>query len=156
MKVHIGADHAGMPLREVVVTLVEKHGYYPIVHEMPNAGPTDDYPIIACIVANQLQKDVKARGIILCGSGVGVAIAANRFKGVRAVEGYDEAQVALARAHNHVNVLTLGARITLRARISSLILAFLRTPIDRSLRHKRRIKMLDEIVYSRGYPHVIK
>lgn len=145
--VYIGSDHAGWPLRRGVIRFLERHGYTVV-----DCGPSerkmgDDYPERAAAVARAIvaSGDPKVKGVVLCGSGVGVAIAANRFKGIRAVEGYSVEQVKLARQHNDVNVLTLGGRLDSSRMVERLLRAFLETDESPIERHRRRIVQLDSL-----------
>lgn len=137
---YLGADHAGFTLKEKLKPRLKSLGY--AVRDLtPMYMPGDDYPWIGRAVAKKTVKS-GARGILVCGSGVGVAIAANRVKGARAVEGYSAGQVKHAREHNDANVLTLGGWKTSAPAAMKLIKTFLRTKASSAARHRRRIKQL--------------
>jgi ribose 5-phosphate isomerase B len=137
----LGADHAGFALKERVKRELLDRGCD--VHDAtPRFKAGDDYPLAARKVAKLVSKDTKDRGILVCGSGVGVAIAANRMKGIRAMDGHAVAEVKLAREHNDVNVLTLsGWKMSLKDAMK-LADAFLTTPFSNAARHLRRVKQL--------------
>ncbi len=140
MTLYLGADHAGWKLKETLKPLLKRLGYA-VTDLTPMEMPGDDYPWIGVAVATKAVKD-GTRGILVCGSGVGVAIAANRVKGARAVEGHTTSQVKHAREHNDVNVLTLGGWTTSAATAMKLIKTFLATKASSATRHRRRIKQL--------------
>lgn len=138
---YIGADHAGWKLKEALKPKLAKLGVK--IHDLtPAFMPGDDYPWIGEAVAKKTAKSKDARGLLVCGSGVGMAIAANRVKGARAVEGYATHQVKLAREHNDANVLTVGTWHTNDKDAMKLIKAFLSTKASDAKRHRRRIKQL--------------
>jgi len=137
----LGADHAGFTLKEKVRRELLRRGCD--VHDAtPRFKAGDDYPLAGRKVAKLVAKDKKSRGIIVCGSGVGVAIAANRIKGIRAMDGHAPAEVKLAREHNDVNVLTLSGWKMSAIAAMKLVDAFLKTPFSNAARHRRRVKQL--------------
>jgi ribose 5-phosphate isomerase B len=138
---YLGADHAGFKLKEKLKPFLLKMGFA-VKDLTPKFVPGDDYPRIGEAMAKRTARDKKSFGVLVCGSGVGVAIAANRIKGSRAVEGYSVPQVKLAREHNDVNVLTLGGWNTNQWKARKLIRAFLSTKASTAKRHKRRVKQL--------------
>lgn len=108
----------------------------------PHAVAGDDYPKIATRLAQAVAKTKQARGILVCGSGVGMAIAANRIKGIRAFDALDARTVQLARAHNDTNVIALsGWHLTTKQAIQ-LVTLFLTTRFSNAKRHRRRVKQL--------------
>jgi len=137
----LGSDHAGFALKEKIKRELLRRG-----HDVHDATPRfkagDDYPLAARRVVKLVAKDAKSRGILVCGSGVGIAIAANRIKGIRAVDGHAPAEVKLAREHNDVNVLTLSGWKTNAKDAMKLADAFLATPFSNAARHRRRVKQL--------------
>jgi ribose 5-phosphate isomerase B len=141
--IFLGADHAGFALKEKLKPFLKKTGFT-IKDLTPKFIAGDDYPRIGEAVARKTARSTKhgARGILVCGSGVGVAIAANRVKGCRAVEGFTAAQVKLAREHNDANVLTLGGWHANQWKMKKLIRVFLSTKASTAKRHRRRVKQL--------------
>ena len=102
----------------------------------------DDYPQIATAVAKRVAKTKGALGILVCGSGVGVSIAANRVKGVRAFDAYDEQTVKLAREHNDANIIALSGWHLTVAEAKKLLKMFFATEFSKAPRHHRRVRLL--------------
>jgi len=158
MQVFLAADHAGFKLKEAVKKeLSEKHE---IIDVTPTLAPGDDYPLVAKKLVNKIRgSSFVVRGskrgtsnvgrgtiaVFICGSGVGAAIAANRYKNIRAAQGYSAKEVKLAREHNDINVLTLSGWNTKLKDALALIAIFLKTPASKAARHKRRIKQLSAV-----------
>jgi len=142
MQLLLAADHAGFALKEKLIPPLVKRGYE-VCDFTPKFKDGDDYPLVARSLAAGVQgSKYAARGILICGSGVGVCIAANRYKGIRAGAGHDVAEVKLARQHNDLNVLCLSGWKTKLADALKLIDAFLKTKASPAARHKRRVKQL--------------
>ena len=141
MRIAVGADHAGFALKERLKSRLAELG-----HEVADLGThseeSTDYPDWAARVAAALVGGAAERGLLVCGTGVGMAIAANRRRGVRAVAASDLYTVRLAREHNDVNLLALGARIVAPALAESILDVFLDTSFARG-RHERRVAKLD-------------
>lgn len=141
MRIALGADHAGFDLKEHLRAFLAAHG-----HEVEDLGTFDhqstDYPDWAARVAERVADGRAERGLLVCGSGVGMAIAANRRRGVRALATGDLATVRQARAHNDVNVLALGARFVAPPLAEKLLEAFLSSAFEGG-RHERRVGKLD-------------
>ncbi|TLD88638.1 ribose 5-phosphate isomerase B [Helicobacter sp. MIT 05-5294] len=110
MKFFIASDHAGFELKSRVIEMLHQMG-----HEVEDLGPQDsnrvDYPDFANLLCENVLKNDKNFGILICGSGIGMSIAANRHKGIRAALCHEPYSAALSRAHNDANVLCLGARV---------------------------------------------
>jgi len=146
MKVFIGADHNGFHLRNSLIDYMAKAGY-----EVQDDGDKvlnieDDFPIYANkVVADVLQYGSKARGILICGSGQGMCMAANRFKGIRAVLGYDRESIRSARNDDDANVLCLPASAVKDNSINVLVEVFMNTPFAAAPRFARRISELDNL-----------
>ena len=110
MKVAIAADHAGLPLRPTIAQAVGAAGHEPQLYGPDTAPPEGiDYPLVAKAVAHALEATDAERGILVCGSGAGVTIAANKLPGIRAAYAADHYTGHQMVEHDHVNVLTLGA-----------------------------------------------
>jgi ribose 5-phosphate isomerase B len=143
MKIAIGADHAGFELKNQLGEALRKSG-----HEVcdfgTNSAESSDYPDYARQVAKAVAAGTAERGLLVCGSGVGMSIAANKVRGVRAALGVNLEEVRLTRAHNNANVLTLGARFIEPALASELVQAFLETPFEGG-RHERRVAKLSQM-----------
>jgi len=148
MNIAIGADHAGFELKNKLADVLRQTG-----HEVcdfgTNSAESTDYPDYAGRVAKAVASGTADRGVLICGSGVGMSIAANKVRGVRAAVGVTIEEVRLTRAHNDLNILTLGARFTDPALARELLQAFLDTPFEDSGdgggRHRRRIAKISQL-----------
>lgn len=148
MKIYLGADHQGFYLKEKVFAYLAKHGY-----EVEDVGdreldPTDDFPDFAQMAAMRIigDTDDDARAILICGGGQGMAIAANRFRGIRAAVIWDAYEAKMTRHDNDCNVLCLPARILEdeEAAWKGIIETWLNTPFGNAARFKRRNAQIDE------------
>jgi ribose 5-phosphate isomerase B len=139
--VAIAADHAGFDLKRVLKEVLGEFGYQVLdlgTHTLDSV----DYPDYAALVAGALRDRQVERGVLICGTGIGISIAANRFPGVRAATCYDSTLARLSRQHNDANVLVLGARVTGVEVARDCLLTFLNTGFDGGERHLRRIVKL--------------
>lgn len=137
----LGADHAGFALKEKIKDKLTRSGW--TVRDMtPDFHSGDDYPAIGRMVANKV-RGLSTRGIVVCGSGEGVAIAANRVAGARAVVGHSVNQIKKSREHNDMNMLALSGWETSLPEAMRLIRAMTDTPFSKETRHRRRVKDLD-------------
>ena len=139
MKILIGGDHAGFPLKEHLIRFLKAAGY-----EIEDIGafqvdPEDDYPDFSLAVAEGVAGGRADRGIIACGSGVGASIAANKVKGARAALCHDTYTAAQGVEHDAMNVLCLGARIVGPSLAMELAAAFLGARFSGEERHQRRL-----------------
>ena len=137
MRVVLGSDHAGFDLKERLKRLLDglKVPYEDVGCWSPEPV---DYPDIAAVAARKVADRSVERGILVCGTGVGMAIAANKIDGIRAAPACSREAVALAREHNDLNVLALGGRTTTEEAAFDFVRTFLDTPFDGG-RHQRRI-----------------
>jgi ribose 5-phosphate isomerase B len=137
MRIALGADHAGVALKADIKRLLDERG---IAYEDFGTDTTTsvDYPDFAKTVADQVSSGAFERGILFCGSGVGMAIAANKVHGIRAVAANDEDTARLSREHNNANVLALGERLTPFDAARRMVNLFLDTPFAGG-RHQRRV-----------------
>lgn len=140
MRVAIGADHAGLALRPAVADAVRAAGHEPVMYG-PEVAPPEgiDYPVVAKLVGDALAALDADRGILVCGSGAGVTIAANRLPGVRAAYAADHYTGHQMVEHDHVNVLTLGARVMGPAVAAEVVTAFVNATPSTEARHVRRL-----------------
>lgn len=138
MKIAIGCDHAGFALKDTVVKQVQVLG-----HEVLDCGTFSpdsvDYPDFAEKVANAVATGQAERGILICGSGVGVCVAANKVKGIRASICHDAYTAKQAVEHDALNVLCLGARIIGPASAEELVTQFVNASFSKEERHERRL-----------------
>jgi ribose 5-phosphate isomerase B len=147
MKIFLGSDHAGFHLKEKVFAYLSKRDYDVEDVGDKELSPEDDFPQFAQMVAIKVLGEDDARGILLCGSGQGMCMAANRFRGVRASVVWDEKEAKLTRNDNDSNVLCLPARIIgdNEPEWQSIIDAWLETPFANAERYVRRNRQLDEL-----------
>ncbi len=140
----LGADHAGFELKEQLKKILLQQG-----EQIEDASPAfikdDDYPLVAQRVAYAVSRKTGAYGILICGSGLGMDIAANRFHGIRATLVRTPEEACLAREHTHANILVLGAWITPLARAKNILTTWLHTSESRAKRHLRRVEQLDAL-----------
>jgi ribose 5-phosphate isomerase B len=141
MRIALGSDHAGVDLKNRIRHLLIERGVHCVDLSSGMAGDEVDYPDEAAPVAAQVAAGLCDRGILVCGSGLGMAIAANKIAGIRAAAVTTEEAARLSRAHNDANVLALGARLTPADLACRIVLCFLETPFDGG-RHQRRIDKL--------------
>ncbi len=134
MRIAVGFDHAGVPFREVVLGAVRSGGHEPV-----DAGDRDDYPDTAADVARLVLSGGCERGIVVCGSGAGVAVAACKIGGIRASMGHDTYTAAQCVLHDDCNVLALGARVIGPKIAEACTLAFLSADFTGEERHVRRV-----------------
>ncbi|MFN7924946.1 MAG: ribose 5-phosphate isomerase B [Bryobacteraceae bacterium] len=137
MKIAIGADHAGFTLKEQLRQWLAARG-----HEVMDCGTgngeSTDYPDYAALVARRVTEGAVDRGILVCSTGVGMSIAANKVPGIRAALAVNPEEVHLTRSHNDANVLALGARYTDSATAEQMVDVFLNTEFEGG-RHARRV-----------------
>lgn len=146
MKVYIGTDHNGFALKNTLVSYLKRAGYNVVDDGEATLNPDDDFPVFAQRVVKDIlaSDDPQPRGILLCGSGQGMCMAANRFKGIRAALGYDRESIRLARNDDDANVLCLPAKFVEKDMTNMLVETFLNTPFANAPRYIRRIKEMDE------------
>jgi ribose 5-phosphate isomerase B len=137
----IGADHAGFELKERLKVELARLGYEPLDLGTASAEATD-YPDYAHPVAERVERGEARRGVLLCGTGAGMAYAANRHPGVRAAVAWSPEIARLARAHNDANVLVLPARFVATDEGLAILRAWLDTPFEGG-RHERRVKKIE-------------
>lgn len=140
--IHIGADHAGFELKNQLSAAL-KNMAINIIDHGTNSRESCDYPYIAQSLCKAVEAD-KSCGILICGTGIGMSIAANRFRDIRAALCSTEVQARLARRHNNANVLCLGARIIGGELALAIVLAFLESSFEGG-RHERRINEINQL-----------
>ena len=137
----IASDHAGFELKRHLRQVLERLGL-PVEDLGTDSEASVDYPDLAHRLARALAEGRAERGVLICGSGQGMVMAANRHVGVRAALPHDEAAARLTRQHNDANVLALGARVTPPEQAERILRAFLETPFEGG-RHQRRVDKID-------------
>jgi ribose 5-phosphate isomerase B len=146
MRIAIGADHAGFELKEQLRAALQAKGLE-VQDFGTNSGESTDYPDYAAKVAGTVATGKADRGILVCSTGVGMSIAANKVPGIRAALGTNEEEVRLTREHNDANVLTLGAKFMNEPEAAKLVDVFLVTGFDGG-RHQRRLDKITAIEQS--------
>jgi ribose 5-phosphate isomerase B len=141
-KIAIGGDHAGFQLKEIIKSKLESEGYF-LEDFGPFSDQSVDYPDFVHPVANSVENGEYNFGILICGSGNGVAIAANKHKGIRAAVCWNEMLAKLARAHNNANILCLAGRFLDDELAMEIVDIFLSTGFDGG-RHIRRINKITD------------
>ena len=139
-KICISSDHAGLEVKEFIKDLAINSNIS-ITDLGPFQEKSVDYPDYAKKVSRRVSNKKSQIGILVCGSGTGMAISANKTKGIRAAVGYNSKSTQLSRQHNNANILCIGSRLTNRKEIKKIVSIFLRTKFEGG-RHKRRIKKI--------------
>ena len=139
-KISISSDHAGFELKESIKKFLIKKKFLVL-----DLGPRDDrsvdYPDYAKKLAKNIISKKSDTGILVCGSGIGMAMSANRFKKIRAAVCYNVKSTKLSRSHNNANIIAIGSRLTNKNLAFKLVMIFLKTKFDGG-RHKRRTKKI--------------
>ena len=143
MKISIGCDHAGFEVKEMIIKLLNN-----LEHDVLDCGTNSldsvDYPVFGLRVGKSVKNDEADRGIVVCGSGIGISIAANKIKGIRAALCTTVEHAVLSRQHNNANVLALGARLTDENKIKEIVINWLETTSEGG-RHQNRIDLIEKI-----------
>lgn len=141
MNIYIAGDHAGFPLKEHVIKYLAEHSKSQKI-KFTDLGPFNldsvDYPDFADLVCKKVIADKEARGILICGSGQGMAMRANKYAPIRAALVYNDEIAKLSREHNDANVICLGARFCTTENAEKWINIFLNTPFSEG-RHRQRV-----------------
>lgn len=145
MKIYIGADHNGFDYKQRLTELLVKAGHQIVDQGDKTLNLDDDYPQFAGRVVNAMLADTDAKGILICGSGQGMCIAANRFKGIRASLCWSVEEAQAARHDDDSNVLCISSRFTLLDDAEAIVNAWLTTPFAGAPRFIRRISELDKL-----------
>lgn len=140
MKIALGSDHAGFAGKTALLQALRRAGHR-VVDVGPITGDRVDYPDFAAAVGRAVASGRADRGVVVCGSGIGMAIAANKIRGVRAAVVWSEKTAALAAAHNRANVLSVGGRLFRTARLIRFVQIWLKTPFEGG-RHAGRIEKI--------------
>ncbi len=146
MELYIGADHRGMQLKDQLSSWLIEQGHVVIDEGNSVHDPQDDYPEFARKVAQKVSENPDDRmGILLCGSGVGMAVAANKIPGIRAALVHDPAIAASARRDDNANVIALGADHISLEDAMRVVEAFISTPFSGEERHRRRVAQVSDL-----------
>ena len=148
MRIAVGSDHRGYVIKQKIIELLRR-----LEHEVIDGGPSTqesvDYPDVASIVAQKVSKGEVDRGILICGTGIGMSIAANKFPGVRAAPCHDDLTAEMSRRHNDLNVLCLSADMLGERLIDRMVEIWIKTDFEGG-RHARRIEKITGLEGHRG------
>lgn len=144
MKLAIGADHGGYVLKKEIVDFLSKIANIEVVDHGTSGPGSVDYPDYGRKVAEAVASGAADRGILICGTGIGMSIVANRYPGVRAALCHDNFTARMSRLHNDANILVMGERVIGRGVALDIVKAWLETEFEGS-RHARRLQKIEEI-----------
>jgi ribose 5-phosphate isomerase B len=150
VRVAVGADHAGFPLKERMIDTIRSAGHQVIDCGADRLIPGDDYPDYAERVAVSIRDGKADRGVLICGSGVGASVAANKFVGIRAALCHDTFSAHQGVEDDSMNILCLGARVVGSSLAEELVIAFLRARFSEAERHQRRLAKVIGFENNRG------
>ncbi len=145
MQIAIGADHAGFTMKEELAAQIRKLGHDVLDLGAYKADPSDDYPDYAEAVGRAIIEGKADRGVLICGSGVGVSVAANKIPGIRAAVCHDAYSAHQGVEHDNMNVLVLGSRIVGSELARELVRSYLAARFSGEERHRRRLAKVDAI-----------
>ncbi len=143
MRIAIGSDHAGFRLKEKIKEFLKEKGHE-VIDFGTNSEESTHYPLFAKEVALAVQRGEAERGILICGTGIGMCITANKFKGIRAALCLNEYMARMSRLHNDANVLCLGDRVLGVELALSIVDVWLSTPFEGG-RHQKRLEIIKDI-----------
>lgn len=142
MKIAIGSDHAAYKEKQIIISYLNKLGLR-VLDFGTDSEDSVDYPIFGQKVAKSVINEIADKGIVICGTGIGISIAANRFNGIRAAVCSSVLHAEMSRKHNDSNILALGARTTDIKLLKKIVTVWLETDFEAG-RHVDRLNMLDE------------
>lgn len=143
MKIGIASDHVGLELKPIIISYVEELGHE-VVDYGPHSSERTDYPQYAKLVATEVIKKNVDAGILICGTGVGMSISANKIKGIRAVVCSDPYTAQLSKQHNNTNILAFGSRVVGSELAKMIVKSWLEAEFEGG-RHAKRIEMISDI-----------
>ncbi len=149
MKIYIACDHAAIEMKNEIAQYLSEKGYD--VSDLGiGTGEKIDYPVSAERVARNVSKDAGSRGILICGTGIGMSIAANKVKGIRAAAVSEVYSAKLTRIHNNTNVICFGARVIGIETAKMIVDAYLEAEFEDGGRHAQRVALIDKLEESFG------
>jgi ribose 5-phosphate isomerase B len=148
MKLAIGADHGGYVLKKEIVEFLKKYGNIEVTDHGTNGPESVDYPDFGKLVSEAVSTGAADRGILICGTGIGMSIVANRFPKVRAALCHDNFTARMSRLHNDANVLVMGERVIGRGVALDIVKAWLETEFE-GQRHLRRLEKIEQLTSKR-------
>ena len=144
MKVGISNDHSAVELKNSVLKHLQEKGY-DVINYGTDSTESYDYPLAGSVLAKAIQNKEVDLGIAICGTGVGISIACNKHKGIRACCCSEATSARLTREHNDANIICFGARVISTELANDIVDTFLTTPFSNGERHKRRIAQIHAI-----------
>jgi ribose 5-phosphate isomerase B len=145
MKIAVAADHAGYGLKQIVVNDLHSAGHEVVDLGTHDPGQEDDYPDFAQLACNAVRRGDAQRAVVVCGSGVGICVAANKFPGIRAGLCHDHYSAHQGVEHDDMNVLCLGARIVGQEVAREIVQTFIAAKFSEEARHQRRLAKVQRI-----------
>ncbi len=149
MRIEVGSDHHGVTMRAKIIELLRELGQE-VIDMGAEGGEDVDYPDVAAVVARQVSSGEVDRGILVCGTGLGMSIVANKFPGVRAAPCHDDLTAEMSRRHNDLNVLCLSGDILGELLVDRLVEIWLTTEFEGG-RHARRVEKIREMECHNGH-----
>ncbi|MBI1346667.1 ribose 5-phosphate isomerase B [bacterium] len=150
MRIAVASDHRGYQVKSKILTQIQELGHEPI-DLGPDSPESVDYPDFAAMVAGAVSRREADRGILICGTGMGMSIVANKFCGVRAVPCHDDLTAEMSRRHNDANVLCLSADLLGERLVTRMVELWLTTEFEGG-RHARRLEKISQFEYQNGCP----
>jgi ribose 5-phosphate isomerase B len=144
MKIGIGNDHSALEMKAEIIELLEKRGHE-VVDYGTNSAQSSDYPMYGEIVGRAVANHEVEQGILICGTGLGISLAANKVKGIRAAVCSEPFTARMARMHNNCNILAFGARVIGPELAKMIVEVWLDTDFEEGGRHQKRVDMIKEI-----------
>jgi ribose 5-phosphate isomerase B len=144
MKIFVGSDHRGLEVKKKIIELIGRLGHEAIAESSDANCGSIDYPDVAAAVASRVSKGEVDRGILICGTGIGMSIAANKFPGVRAAPCHDDLTAEMSRRHNDLNVLCLSADMLGEKLIDRMVEIWLKTEFEAG-RHAKRVEKISAL-----------
>lgn len=144
MKISVGADHAGFELKNIVINILQDKGYQ-IIDKGTDYPTTCDYPDFAKGVIQDVVNSIGQYGILICNSGIGMSMIANKYQGIRAALCYNSQAALLAREHNNANVLCLGSQFIKKEDLKELLESFFEGEFNTNSRHANRLNKFDSL-----------
>ena len=150
MRIAIGSDHRGYHLKEQIIGMLRSKGHE-VLDEGTCGTESVDYPDFAVLVAKKVSQGAAERGVLICGTGIGMAVTANKFSNVRAAPCNDEVTAEISRRHNDLNVLCLSADMLSPRTVERMVEVWLTTPFEGG-RHERRVEKIHQLERELGCP----
>jgi len=145
MKIIVGSDHAAFKCFDIVINELESMGFECLKCGAVNEDISIDYPKVAQEAVNEILKGNVAYGVLMCGTGIGISIAANKFDGIRAALCHDDYTATMAKEHNNANILCMGGLVLDAEQIKGVIRTFFYAKWSNGERHARRLSQISEI-----------